>query len=34
MNRGERESLLRIQGQSLTLEEVAATPIYGVTKYR
>ncbi len=27
MNRGERESLLRIQGQSLTLEEVAATPI-------
>ncbi len=27
MNRGEKESLLRIQGQSLTLEEVAATPI-------
>jgi len=27
MNRGEKESLLRIQGQSLTLDEVAATPI-------
>ncbi len=27
MVRGEKESLLRIQGQSLTLEEVAATPI-------
>jgi CzcA family heavy metal efflux pump len=27
MNRGDKESLLRIQGQSLTLEEVAATPI-------
>lgn len=27
MNRGARESLLRIQGQSLTLDEVAATPI-------
>jgi Cu/Ag efflux pump CusA len=27
MDRGEKESLLRIQGQSLTLEEVAATPI-------
>ncbi len=27
MIRGEKESLLRIQGQSLTLEEVAATPI-------
>jgi Cu/Ag efflux pump CusA len=27
LNRGDRESLLRIQGQSLTLEEVAATPI-------
>jgi Cu/Ag efflux pump CusA len=27
MNRGEKESLLRIQGQSLTLAEVAATPI-------
>lgn len=27
MNRGDKESLLRIQGQSLTLEEIAATPI-------
>ena len=27
MNRGDKESLLRIQGQSLTLVEVAATPI-------
>lgn len=27
MNRGDKESLLRIQGQSLTLEEVASTPI-------
>ncbi|MFO0087872.1 MAG: efflux RND transporter permease subunit, partial [Pirellula sp.] len=27
MSRGEKESLLRIQGQSLTLDEVAATPI-------
>lgn len=27
LNRGEKESLLRIQGQSLTLEEVARTPI-------
>ncbi len=27
LNRGDKESLLRIQGQSLTLEEVAATPI-------
>ncbi len=27
MQRGEKESLLRIQGQSLTLEEIAATPI-------
>ncbi len=27
MLRGERESLLRIQGQSLTLDEIAATPI-------
>jgi CzcA family heavy metal efflux pump len=27
MNRGDRESLLRIQGQSLSLEEIAATPI-------
>ncbi|MBN8602568.1 MAG: efflux RND transporter permease subunit, partial [Planctomycetes bacterium] len=27
MNRGDKESLLRIQGQSLTLAEIAATPI-------
>lgn len=27
MDRGDKESLLRIQGQSLTLEEIAATPI-------
>ncbi len=27
MLRGEKESLLRIQGQSLTLEEIAATPV-------
>ncbi len=27
MERGDRESLLRIQGQSLTLEEIAATPV-------
>lgn len=27
MNRGDKESLLRIQGQSLTLEEIAATPV-------
>lgn len=27
MERGERESLLRIQGQSLTIEEIAATPV-------
>ncbi len=27
MQRGEKESLLRIQGQSLTLEEIAATPV-------
>lgn len=27
MNRSDKESLLRIQGQSLTLEEIAATPI-------
>ncbi len=27
MDRGEKESLLRIQGQSLTLDEIAATPI-------
>ncbi len=27
MERGEKESLLRIQGQSLTLEEIAATPV-------
>nr|MCU0713810.1 efflux RND transporter permease subunit [Pirellula sp.] len=27
MNRGDKESLLRIQGQSLTLQEIAATPI-------
>jgi len=27
MNRGDKESLLRIQGQSLTLKEIAATPI-------
>ncbi|MFO1065877.1 MAG: efflux RND transporter permease subunit [Pirellulales bacterium] len=27
MERGEKESLLRIQGQSLTLDEIAATPI-------
>ncbi len=27
MDRGEKESLLRIQGQSLTLDEIAATPV-------
>jgi Cu/Ag efflux pump CusA len=27
MNRGDKESLLRIQGQSLTLDEIAATPV-------
>jgi Cu/Ag efflux pump CusA len=27
MNRGDKESLLRIQGQSLTLEEIADTPV-------
>ena len=27
MNRGEKESLIRIQGQSLSLEEIEATPI-------
>lgn len=27
MSRGEKESLIRIQGQSLTLEEIGATPI-------
>jgi Cu/Ag efflux pump CusA len=27
MDRGDKESLLRIQGQSLTLEEIAATPV-------
>lgn len=27
MNRGDKESLLRIQGQSLSLDEIAATPV-------
>ncbi len=34
MNRGERNHLLRIQGQSLTLEEVAPLPSFGASRFR